>query len=136
MIMLGIDFLDSVKVMPIPFANMMCFVGEGNMSMVPLARESNLQVKYLSAMQLHKGVKKAYLTYIAMLNEDTENPLGDMPGKIQHVLKEFEDAMPSKLPNKLLPKREVDHAIELENGARPSAAVPYHMAPPKLEELR
>lgn len=135
-IVLGMDFLDNVKAVPIPLANMMCIVGEGNMSMVPLARESNLQVKHLSAMQLHKGVKKAYPTYLAMLKEDIENPLGDVPGKTWHVLKEFEDVMPLELPKKLPPKREVDHAIELEHGTRPPAAVPYRMAPPELEELR
>ena len=52
-IVLGMDFLDNVKAVPILLANTMCIVGEGNMSMVPLARESNLQVKHLSTMQLH-----------------------------------------------------------------------------------
>ena len=52
------------------------------------------------------------------------------------VLEEFKDVMPIELPKKLPPRREVDHAIELEPGAKPLAFAPYHMAPPKLKELR
>nr|CAD1835554.1 unnamed protein product [Ananas comosus var. bracteatus] len=41
-----------------------------------------------------------------------------------------------ELPKRLLPRREVDHAIELEPGAKPPAKAPYRMAPPELEELQ
>ncbi|KAK0606499.1 hypothetical protein LWI29_038387 [Acer saccharum] len=44
--------------------------------------------------------------------------------------------MPQELPKKLPPRREVDHQIELELDAKPSAMAPYRMAPPELEELR
>ena len=44
--------------------------------------------------------------------------------------------MPEELPKTLPPRREVDHMIELEAGAKPPALAPCHMAPPELEELR
>ncbi|KAI5648407.1 hypothetical protein M9H77_34412 [Catharanthus roseus] len=44
--------------------------------------------------------------------------------------------MPDELPKKLLPRREVDHQIELEPGAKPPAMSPYRMAPPELAELK
>ena len=44
--------------------------------------------------------------------------------------------MPPELPKKLPLRREVDYAIELEQGAKPLALSPYRMAPPELEELR
>ncbi|KAI4297518.1 hypothetical protein L6164_037405 [Bauhinia variegata] len=44
--------------------------------------------------------------------------------------------MPLELPKKLPLRREVDHEIELELGARPSAMYPYRMAPLELEQLR
>jgi hypothetical protein len=44
--------------------------------------------------------------------------------------------MPAELPKRLPPRREVDHKIELEPGARPPAMAPYRMAPPEFEELR
>ena len=43
--------------------------------------------------------------FLAILKDDAEIPLNDVPGKIQHVLEEFEDVMPTKLP-KRLPLRE------------------------------
>ena len=52
------------------------------------------------------------------------------------MLEEFKDVMPAELPKRLPPRREVDHAIELEPGAKPPAFAPYRMAPPELEELR
>ncbi|GKV44052.1 hypothetical protein SLEP1_g51279 [Rubroshorea leprosula] len=56
--------------------------------------------------------------------------------KVQGILHKFEDVMPSELPKKLPPRREVDHAIELEPGSKPLAMGPYRMAPPELEELQ
>ncbi|KAG8362701.1 hypothetical protein BUALT_BualtUnG0049300 [Buddleja alternifolia] len=44
--------------------------------------------------------------------------------------------MPPQLLAKLPPRREVDHVIELEPGAKPPSMAPYCMAPPELEELR
>lgn len=38
---LGMVFMDSIKVVPIPFANTMCIVGERIPSMIPLAREES-----------------------------------------------------------------------------------------------
>lgn len=44
--------------------------------------------------------------------------------------------MPKELPKKRPPRREVDHMIELEPGAKSPAKAPYRMAPPELEELK
>ncbi|KAL2526497.1 Uncharacterized protein Adt_11551 [Abeliophyllum distichum] len=41
-----------------------------------------------------------------------------------------------KLPRKFLPRRSIDHEIELILGAKPHAMAPYHIAQPKLEELK
>ncbi|XP_050212403.1 uncharacterized protein LOC126663714, partial [Mercurialis annua] len=136
-IVLGIEFMDHVKAVPIPFANTMCILEEGNTCMVPLARETSLKAKQLSAMQLSKGVKKAQPTFLATLKEERAEPLAkEQPMKVLRVLEEFKDVMPPELPKKLPPKREVDHKIELVQGATPPATVPYRMAPPELEELR
>ena len=52
------------------------------------------------------------------------------------MLDEFKDVMPTELPKRLPPRREVDHAIELEMGGKSPAFPPYRMAPSELEELR
>ena len=44
--------------------------------------------------------------------------------------------MPSKLPKKLPPRREIDHKIELELRGKPPVKAPYRMALPELEELK
>ena len=130
------EFMDQVKVVPIPFANTMCILEEGNTCMVPLSRETSLQAKIISAMQLSKGVKRAQPTFLAAIKVNESNSPSQLPKEIEGVLQEFKDIMPAELPKRLPPKREVDHHIELEPGTRPPAAVPYRMAPPELEELR
>jgi len=52
------------------------------------------------------------------------------------VLGEFRDVIPAELPKRLLLRREVDHAIELESMAKPPALSPYRMAPQELGDLR
>ena len=59
-----------------------------------------------------------------------------MPAKVKKALDEFKDVMPPELPKKLPPRREEDHKIELESGAKTPTMGPYRMAPPELEELR
>nr|CAD1829916.1 unnamed protein product [Ananas comosus var. bracteatus] len=85
-----------------------------------------------------KGVKRGEITYLATIREVSDEDLGeeDHPAVIDAVLGEFEDVMPQELPKRLPPRREVDHAIELEPGAKPPAKAPYRMAPPELEELQ
>ncbi|KAG8377434.1 hypothetical protein BUALT_Bualt08G0032500 [Buddleja alternifolia] len=58
------------------------------------------------------------------------------PPLIKRVLEENQDVMPPQLPAKLPPRREVDHVIKLEPGAKPPSMAPYRMSPPELEELR
>ena len=59
-----------------------------------------------------------------------------MPVEVKKALYEFKDVMPPELPKKLPPRREEDHKIELESGAKPPAMGPYRMASPELEEMR
>jgi len=47
------------------------------------------------------------------------------PKAIHEVLEDFKDVMPAELPKKLPPRREVDHAIKLEQGAKPPTFALY-----------
>ena len=132
---LGIDFLDTVKAFLVPYANTMCIMETGKPCVVPVKREINEQ-NMISALQLSKGVKKNEPTYLATLKLDEEAKKVQAPKIVHKVLEEFKDIMPAELPKKLPPRREVDHTIELEPGAKPLAFAPYRMAPPELEELR
>ncbi|KAF7807858.1 Transposon Ty3-I Gag-Pol polyprotein [Senna tora] len=82
-IVLGMEFLDKVKAVLVPFANTMCILEEGNTCMVPLEREAKLKAKSISAMQLAKGMKKAQPTYVAAIKEQEDPLLGSVPEKVQ-----------------------------------------------------
>ncbi|XP_043717547.1 uncharacterized protein LOC122665462 [Telopea speciosissima] len=136
-VVLGMEFLRRVKAIPMPFISTVCIMEEGAPCMVPTVQGTKEGPKLLSAMQLEKGVKKGEDTYLAALLEEKENsPTEVLPKPVEKVLEEFKDVMPPELPKRLPPRREVDHAIELEPGAKPPAMAPYRMSPPELEELR
>ena len=136
-IVIGMDFLRQVKVVPVPFLRSMAILEEEAPCMVPTIIEGKTKTPMLSAMQLEKGLKKNKVTYLEALKEDPIDSMGDlMPMEVKKVLDEFKDVMPPELPKKLPPRREEDHKIELEPGAKPPTMGPYKMAPQELEELR
>ena len=59
----------------------------------------------------------------------------DKTRKNMAVVQEFMDVFPNEIPG-LLPKREIEFAIDLVPGARPVSITPYRMAPAKLAELK
>ena len=136
-IVIGMDFLRQVRAVPIPFLRSMAILEEEAPCMVPTITKNKAKNPMLSAMQLEKELKKNEVTYLAALKEDPIDHMGDyMPREVKKVLDEFKEVMPPELPKKLPPRREEDHKIELESGAKPPSIGPYRMAPPELEELR
>ena len=59
----------------------------------------------------------------------------DIPDDLKDLLRSYKDVFPAALPAGLPPKREVDHAIELEPGAPPPSRPTYRMSFLELEEL-
>jgi len=53
-----------------------------------------------------------------------QDTIGEVPTEIGAVLEEYKDVMPSELFKKPPPRREVDHKIESEPGARLPAMAP------------
>ncbi len=134
---IGMDFLDRIDALIVPFADCICILDARCQCIVPVKRSQGNGQKTLSAMQLSRGVQKGEMTYLAALKvEDARGDGDEVPTVVTRVLTEFKDVMPQELPKKLPPKREVDHRIELVSDARPPAMAPYRMAPPELEELR
>ena len=58
------------------------------------------------------------------------------PASVQDVLTEFQDVFPAELPPGLPPKRDVDHTIELEAGAKAPVNRMYKMSFTELDELK
>ncbi|XP_016728394.2 uncharacterized protein K02A2.6-like [Gossypium hirsutum] len=94
-------------------------------------------VKGVNATICPSGVRRDEVSYLATLKiEETGKTVGEIPKEVGQVLQSVRDVMPAKLPKNLPPKREVDHRIELVSNMVPPSRAPYHMSPPKLEELR
>ncbi|XP_012832304.1 PREDICTED: uncharacterized protein LOC105953208 [Erythranthe guttata] len=129
-VVLGMDFFRKVMAIPMPCFNSLCILEKGTPCMVPAingtTKEENTQPRQLSAMQVAKGVRRGEPTFLAALKEESPpvNKEEDVSPIIQTVLEASQDVMPPNLPNKLPPRREVDHATELvEMGEiRPSKA--------------
>ncbi|XP_012852904.1 PREDICTED: uncharacterized protein LOC105972488 [Erythranthe guttata] len=129
-VVLGMDFFRKVMAIPMPCFNSVCILEKGKPCMVPATtgttKEESTQPRQLSATQVAKGVRRGEPTFLAALKEDNPpvNKEEDVPPIIQTVLEANQDVMPPTLPDKLPPRREVDHAIELEPGAKPPAMSP------------
>ena len=133
----GLDFLDRINALLVPFANCLCILDPRCQCIVPVRRETGQASKVLSAIQLAKGVRKNEETFLAALKlNETPTDMGEIPPKVLDVLESFRDVMPPELPKHLPPKREVDHKIELVPNAQSPARAPDRMSPPELEELR
>ncbi|KAH9697420.1 Endonuclease [Citrus sinensis] len=136
---LGMEFFDQVHAFPLPATNSLSILDGSKACMFPTERGKS-EEKTLSAIQFKRAFKKdpSFLVSIRELNEEGNNGTSpsQVPPRIQAVLNEYKDVMPLELPKKLPPRREVDHAIKLEQGVKPPALAPYRMAPLELEELR
>lgn len=93
--------------------------------------------KMVSVMQLNRGVQKVEMTFFAALKkEEGLSGKGNVSKEVLEAFHAFTDVMLDRLTQKFLPKREVDHRIELVFDACPPIVAPYRMAPLELEELR
>ncbi|RVX06336.1 Retrovirus-related Pol polyprotein from transposon 297 [Vitis vinifera] len=108
---LGMDFLQKVKVVPLSFLCSMAILEEEKPCMVPMVTKDSPKTPMLSVMQ-------------------------PMPMEIKRVLDEFKDMISAELPKRLSLMREEDHKIELESEVKPPSMGPYRMATLELEELR
>ncbi|XP_015166051.1 uncharacterized protein [Solanum tuberosum] len=136
-IILGLDFWYEVNAFISPRLSQLHISDAGGSCVVPLIRVPQSRV-HLSAMQLIKGFKRGEPTFLAALVGGVGDSIGAaaLPHCVEQVLYNNRDVMPEELPQRLPPRREVDHQIELIPGAKPPAMTPYRMAPPELEELR
>ena len=139
-VVLGLAFFYKAFAIPVPSLNSLVILDDSKVRVIPLKSLAKSKPALISALQFKRGLKngESYVATIRELNEeeDTMQPAASLPSSIEAVLDEYKDVMPPELPKKLPPKRDVDHHIELEPGAKPPAMAPYRMAPPELAELR
>ena len=70
---LGMGFLQKVKVVPLPFLRSMVILKEEKPCMVPTVTKGTLKTPMLSAMQVKKGLKRKEVTYLAILKEERDD---------------------------------------------------------------
>ncbi|KAG9459075.1 hypothetical protein H6P81_003583 [Aristolochia fimbriata] len=136
-VILGIDFLSHCKAFVMSYLGMVGILDENGSCTLIEAKRQNVMGKtqVITALQLKRGLKHGEFTYLAALVAELEGS-ALVPKEMIPLLDQYKDVMPQQLPSHLLPRREIDHQIELEPGARPPAKTPYRMAPKELEELR
>ncbi|KAL0367409.1 UNVERIFIED_CONTAM: hypothetical protein Sradi_3631000 [Sesamum radiatum] len=111
-LILGLNFLRDTCPAVLPHVDSMMMMGVKPCVIPTLAGRTG--EKNLSVRQFEKGCKRSESSYLCTLCfDEIEKASGPIPGVIKKLLKEFEDVMPDELPRKLLPKRAVDHEIEL-----------------------
>ena len=93
---------------------------------------SGLVSNIISAMQARGFLRKGCESFLALVLDYKREQvnLEAIP-----VIKEFPNVFPEELSS-LLPKREVDLAIEVLHGTTPISKAPYCMTPTKLKELK
>ncbi|XP_070008628.1 uncharacterized protein [Nicotiana sylvestris] len=138
-ITLGQEFFRHFHTLIDPYLQRLLVKEQEGACMVPTVTMPHGQIQaQLSALQVVKGNKKKELMFVATIAslEEDKSFQETLPLCIEELLKENEDGMPEELPKHLPPKREVDHKIKLDPGAKPPTFAPYRIALPKLEEFR
>ena len=118
---LGMEFIDHIQPVIVPSNDTLVVRQGGDPCVVKVCRETQL-----GPNQLSKGQHRGERTIAVILVEEeppTKDPTPDkhIHPKLIDILKEFEDVMPEDLPKELPLRREIDHKIELVDGAKPVA---------------
>ena len=93
--MVGLDFLNLINALLVPFANCLCILDTRCQCIMLVRRESDQGSKVLSTIQLAKGVRREEVTYLATLkHEEHVEPNDETHLKVLEVLESFTDVMP------------------------------------------
>uniref|UniRef100_A0AAV1USU7 Uncharacterized protein n=1 Tax=Peronospora matthiolae TaxID=2874970 RepID=A0AAV1USU7_9STRA len=74
--------------------------------------------------------KEAQQVYAKLCSVEVTRPMVTMlPPGVEQLIHEFVDLFPASLPTGLPPVRDVEHAVIVKPGARPTSRPPFRMAP-------
>ena len=97
----------------------------------------------LSCLQVKRAFRKkgtqlwvAFLKDITPVKKKSPDIFTTATGKLKSLLEQYRSLFAAKLPNKLPPKRNIDHKIELIEGAQPPSRAPYRLSNKELEEMQ
>ena len=144
-IILGIDLLQKFQFVPFPYVDGVMVMNGSNTGFLkgvhPFGNINKVEKKkdkgmLLSTMSIDKGLKKGDDTILAALVEVKPDVKMEVPDCVAELLTQYADVMLPKLPNKVPPRRDIDHKMELLPRTVAPSQAPYRMAPKELVELR
>ncbi|PHT78044.1 hypothetical protein T459_16096 [Capsicum annuum] len=79
----------------------------------------------ISASLVEKGLKKGAETFLVAMIEVKPDVMIDVHDCFADLLRQYVDVIPPKLPKEFLPRRDIDHKIELLPGSVAQPQAPY-----------
>ena len=103
----------------------------------PFQKIENVKSLHLiNKRELEQELAQEKHAYVVILTLGSSFQLEQHPAEVQLLLQEFGDVFPMKLPDRLPPMRDVQHAIELVPGASLPNLPHYRLNPIEHDELR
>ncbi|KAL0307325.1 UNVERIFIED_CONTAM: hypothetical protein Sradi_6149800 [Sesamum radiatum] len=99
---------------------------------IDFIRSAEKKDTLMSALQVKTGLQHGEQTFPTALIKMKPYVVQEVQDEVTEVLKEYKDVFPPEFPKRLPLHRAINHAIELEPGARPPAQAPYCMCPAEL----
>lgn len=115
---------------------------KGTTSITEVANETNPKEKlecnsiYVSKHQFARTKPMAELFTVYLANTEKGNRNSESLPEVTKLLTDFKDIFPENLPNKLPPRRTLDHAIDLIPGAIPPSRPIYRLSQIEMDELK
>ena len=98
---------------------------------------------FISGRQVRYALRSGAKRYLEWVTHDEgvgasplDQPLSQPPADMRDLLKQYGDVFPRELPNRIPPKRSVDHAIKVEEGAQPLSRPAYCLFKPEMNKLQ
>jgi len=98
--------------------------------------ETSCNSIYISRQQFSKIPNSEEIFAVYVNNTEEVEVKKDITPEANKILKAFADVFPTTLPEKLPPKRAIDHTIDLVPGTEPPTRPIYKMSYTELDELK
>ncbi|KAF3615589.1 hypothetical protein FXO38_35032 [Capsicum annuum] len=141
-VIIGIDFFRKFCFVPFSHLDEVMIGNEANPSFIkasyPYGESKKVKNKgpIISAILVEKGLKKGAETFLVAMIEVKPDVMIDVHDCFADLLRQYVDVIPPKLPKEFLPRRDIDHKMELLPGSVAQAQAPHRMAHKDLAELQ
>ncbi|XP_021754618.1 uncharacterized protein LOC110719944 [Chenopodium quinoa] len=132
-VIVGMDWLGKYKAQIDCAARKVTLYGPAKTRVTYRKEGKSQEIRIISALQLHKCLKKGYPLFTCSLQEirdEEEKSDTKLP-----VVEEFPDVFPGEIPG-MPPERDVEFTIDLVPGTGPISKAPYRMTPAEMKELK